>query len=219
NLAAPVATRVSVYEVAPGTAVQDAGTVVPTSVPASTEAGGACSALKVKVAVVVLAWDVVSEVGGSTTCAHRTSPTPAARSRSPGWGPWAESPMILVPVVEPRAPAEYTLLPSVPKLALVQVVTPVLMVSSSSAARTSSVVTLLTAYRWDRVPVLVTVIAAVTLSPGVIPTMVMALVAGVAVRSTLPEVKVLPVIFAEAVKYALVVTAVRPATAIASTVT
>jgi amino acid transporter len=82
-----------------------------------------------------------------------------------------------------------------------------------------TLLTLLTAYRWGRVPVLVTVIAVVTLSPGAIPAMVMALVAGDAVTSTLPEVNVLPVTSRTSVKYALVATPVRPAPATARTVT
>ena len=81
--------------------------------------------------------------------------------------------------------------PSVPKPPFVQVVTPVLIVRSSWPARTFSVVVDVIAYRKEPAPAFVTVIGAVTWSPGIIAEKVTSADAGLVEMSIVPVLNVL----------------------------
>jgi hypothetical protein len=62
-----------------------------------------CSAVKVNVAVVAAFSNASPVAVGRLTLKHRVSAAAGARLRSPGWAPWALSPMS-APAVESRSP-------------------------------------------------------------------------------------------------------------------
>jgi hypothetical protein len=132
----------------------------------------------------------IPDASGSDTLKQSDSLAEAARVRSPVCAPVVGAPMRSTPVVDPRSPAPYTVVPLLnPEASHVD--TPVLILRSSCAARVFSVVLLDNAYRSASEPPLLMVSGAYSTSPGAMLETLNTADVGDAFTSSVPVVKLL----------------------------